>query len=814
MNENEYVQTPQNDLAQLQQVASEYCSEPAKGLAHGIQKDAIQNGTGARLIKDEKKAYRNWKFKFELIKINNKYALSFWDEGTTGLIGNILNNEEIQQWSAQGKLTSKQNLGRFLSRFDSGGGFGPGCFGRGKLIFQAGSKNYEILCDSLRRNDKEYIAFNRLINEDNLLVQMRVPLIGDEAKIFIEAKTGGVLKPLDVPGTRITILNLRDEIVTSFKTSFNEGKKEDDWDIFSKMISETWWEIIKFGAKIFLKFNDKVIKVDLYEPLKSIIESTDKVNNWRVHKRRDIPVYVKGERYKIKELKFALSPESIYEDFHDFWIQRRRMKIGSIKKNILPHHQIQKRIAAYILLDPALEDIIINSEGLTHYGFNLGGSGIRQIRDVVRTELIKFENKLGLQQTNKHKSVHIEMVDAMSEINKIAKDLGLLTEIGEGSKIKPVEILIKSFILPNKGSKRINDNQDVGPIKLEIRNNTNEDKKIRLFVFAFQKKYNNRLDINQQEFDIKRDQLEEVEIPIFQFTNKKLEYAQGVMLYFKADCRNTGDTLGQVTRMVWYGIDEPIIENNIIITVYKPVFPRDKSRRVELTEHIRDIRFKITNNSAENIGINTDLIIRKAKTESSTPIKLLELQSERNLIIESMKDHYINISSVEISNEIFGEISRGPAVAEERKCEIYFSVRVSHNIPKLKLIKGEKIGKKSILFFINIDPPGTSIFKNAVDEENPDEPRRSRHYGTAAEGYTFVLNIAHPSYLIASDNGIKKEYIMEEMLKQAYALAIKENIFRGPAEEYKDILAREGISPAESFLTVEAIIGKALLTMR
>lgn len=813
MNINDYVQTPQNDLQQLKQIVSEYSSEPAKGLAHGIQKDAIQNGTGARLIENEKKGYKNWKFTFELIKINKDYALSFWDEGTTGLIGDILSNEEIQQWSAEGKLTSDQKLGRFLSRFDSGGGIGAGCFGRGKLIFQAGSKNYEILCDSIRESDGKYIAFDRLINRNNLLVQRRRPFEDDEAKNFVKEKTRGVLKSLDKPGTRITILNLRDEIVSAYKASFKKNIKENDWDVFNKMISETWWEIIKFDAKIYLKLDGIIIKVSLYEPLKSIVDSLNQVNNWKVHKRNDIPVFIKGERYKIKKLKFALSPENMYEDFHDFWIQRRRMKIGSVKKNIIPHHQIQKKIAAYVVLDSALEDIIIDSEGLTHYGFNLGGRGIRQIREVLRTELVKFEQKLGLQQTNSHRSVHIDMVNAMSEINKLAKDLGLLTEMGEGSRIKDIEILIKSFELPNKGSKRIEDNQDIGPVELEIQNNFKENKKIRLFVFAFQKFIDKKVEIYQQEFDITTNESREIKIPKFQFTNKNLEYAQGVMIYFRAECRNTGDLLGQVTRMIWYGIEEPKEDNNFIITAYKPIFPRDRSRRVELTEYIRDIRFKITNNTAEDVEINTDLIIRKAKTQTSAPILLLELLSEKNFIIRSMQDYYFNINSVEISNENFGEISNGPAVAEERKCEIYFSARVANNLPKLELIKGENIGKKAVPFYVNIDPPGTSIFRNAVEEENPNEPCRSRYYGTIAEGYTFVLNISHPCYIIASDNGIKKEYIMEEMLKQAYAIAIKENVFKGIAEEFQDILAKEGISPAESFLTIDKIIGQALLTM-
>ena len=73
-NEEGYIAMPQNDKQQIEQIAREYESEPAKGLAHGIQKDAIQNAVGARLPGREPNSYRQWQFTFELLKVNGKYA--------------------------------------------------------------------------------------------------------------------------------------------------------------------------------------------------------------------------------------------------------------------------------------------------------------------------------------------------------------------------------------------------------------------------------------------------------------------------------------------------------------------------------------------------------------------------------------------------------------------------------------------------------------------------------------------------------------------------------------------------------------------
>ena len=145
MSETDYFPMGQNDLKQIEQIALEYNGEPAKGLSHGVQKDAIQNGVGARVSGSEPSSYNNWKFTFELLELNGKYALAFIDQGTTGLTGDILSNEDIEKLSVAGLLTGEQKLSRFLTRFESGDNKGPGSFGRGKLIFQAASNSYHIM---------------------------------------------------------------------------------------------------------------------------------------------------------------------------------------------------------------------------------------------------------------------------------------------------------------------------------------------------------------------------------------------------------------------------------------------------------------------------------------------------------------------------------------------------------------------------------------------------------------------------------------------------------------------------------------------
>ena len=814
----EYVTMPQNDKRQIEQIAREYGSEPAKGLAHGIQKDAIQNGVGARLPGNERNSYRNWKFSFELLKIDSEYALSFWDEGTTGLTGEILNVNEIERWSEEGKLTEDQNLSRFLIRFESGGNIGPGSFGRGKLIFQAASKASSILCDSLRYNDKKYVAFDRKIMGTQLK-QMRIPYQDEEAKRFIEEISGGALHPLTTPGTRITILDLKDELVEAVKKSFDESSGDNYSESFVKMIEETWWEILdKFvDAKVFVKWDDKTRQVELSEPVRLIAKAIDNKRGWRVYKKLLLDVVVGNEIYKIKELKFALSPKPIDEYLHDFWVQRKRMKVGSIYRGIIPHHTIQKRLCGYVILDPRLEDLILESEGITHYSFNLGGRGIRQIRQIIRSHLEAFQKNLGLRTESYQSRTRQDMLDVLEELNKSASDLGLITESSTGIKKKWVEIIILEFNLPNENSKRVEINQLVGPITFEIKNKSTKSLSLEFLLTAEQSE-NEKTEklLNKEKINLKSKETKTIEVEAFQFNAEDFRYGEGILISAKIIDRKSNKKMCQVSRMVWFGIEEPTSpEDPFTVVAYPPLFPRAKSSRVELGESIRDLRFKISNTTAYDVKINVDLVARKAKSPSADVKVLKKLITEKGTLLPAMSEREFAYEALDISRETFGWINDGLLDPKERKCEIFFSARVAENIPELNMIKGKKIGKKKIEFFIGIDPAGSSIFKTVENWDAPEEGKRSRYDGDRASGYTFLLNVGHPAYKLADSYGddVRQDYIREQMLHQAFAIAITEEEFCGVAEEFSEELDRGDISPSEAFLIIEEIIGKALIKL-
>lgn len=815
--ELEYVTTPQNDKKQIEQIVTEYEGFPAKGLAHGIQKDAIQNGVGARLRGNEPKSYKNWRFTFELLKINGKYALAFWDEGTTGLTGEILDDEEIEKWSAEEKLTSEEKLSRFLTRFESGGNYGPGTFGRGKLIFQGGSDDFSILCDSLRCDDGRYIAFERKII-GNQLKQLKKPLVDKDAEKFIINSTGGVLKPLTSPGTRIVILNLKDEIIDAVKNSFNGSSSLEYLDTFVGMIEETWWEIIdKFNAKIFVKWNDEVKQVKLTEPLRSIARAKDGENGWRIYEKKHRTVVVDEMPYKIKELKFALSPEPLHEDFHEIWIQRKRMKIGSISRNIYVHHKIQRRLCGYLVLESELEDIIENGENTTHYSFNYGRKGLSQIREVLRTHLEAFQQELGLKTESEQAADRRDMLDTLNEINESASELGLLTDFSMGQRSKDVEISIKSFQLPNENSKTVEYNQPIGPIELKIKNNTSKTQFIRLFLNALQRGEGDQKEkgLYQEEIDLNPKEEKTVAIPGFEFEKDDFRYGEGVLIAAVVNSRKSGTKMCQVSRMVWLGREEPEHETPFKITAYRPLFPHPKTTRVELTDSIRNLVFKITNNTAFNAKLNVRIVVRKVKTDTADYITLKELKIDEGAEIGAMSDKEYSFEKVEISNEDFGWIFDTAPDHKERKCEIFISAKAAEHMPEINIIKKKTVGRKKIPFYLGMDPPGHTIFPNVSQVHDPKDHRRSYYRGSSATGYTFVLNTGHTSYSFAKDNGpeVKKYYIKEQMIRQAYIIAVKEGKFGGVLEEFEGSLTDSDTPPAELFMVMDEIIGKAFLEL-
>ena len=120
-------------------IAGQY-EENVGGLAHGFQKEAIQNSTGARVSAN----FSNWKCSIELIKNEKGYFLIVEDFGTTGLTGKNYTSIELEEMVRNKELDNKpeERLARLSCDNVSGGdSFSAGLFGVGKTMYIAASRS-------------------------------------------------------------------------------------------------------------------------------------------------------------------------------------------------------------------------------------------------------------------------------------------------------------------------------------------------------------------------------------------------------------------------------------------------------------------------------------------------------------------------------------------------------------------------------------------------------------------------------------------------------------------------------------------------
>src|SRR5699024_8908359 len=249
---------PTNWKSQIDQIVRGYESEPAKGLVHGIQKDAIQNSWGHKT----NKRGNGWRMKLKLIKNHKGNFLIIEDWGTHGLTGPNINMDNIGDYQG---LPNDYRLARFSTMNFSGGNEGAGLFGRGKTLFSAASENYYYYYDSLIETGEYRANYKKLENTE--LTLGKEAAINKDAEKLIYDKTG--LSRLNKVGTRLIIVNPIKDLVDAIKI----GE-------FKKNIEETWWRIIlKYKAEILIEYDNKVERASVPGVYLKSIEN-NKNNMW------------------------------------------------------------------------------------------------------------------------------------------------------------------------------------------------------------------------------------------------------------------------------------------------------------------------------------------------------------------------------------------------------------------------------------------------------------------------------------------------------------------------------------------------------
>lgn len=401
----------------VQRVVDDYRQQTT--LAHGVQKDAIQNSWDAR--KNRKNA-SDWSCAFQLSPRGaTGYYLSITDTGTFGLTGRVLEPAEyftdlpeIERWARFESLA--------FTHPDAAASGQLGARGQGKFIFVGASATRRILYDTLR-DDGVYRLGARIVEQTSSPIYVWEGVNAAAQLKLYDAS----LAPLTTVGTRVVIDDPLDEVVEAIMSG-----------MFARHIEETWWPIIqKSGAAIKIVIAtgaDPVTQVAAV-PADTVLPIADSTTHdvWLKERRQ---IEYEGERLTVKRLHVGRAKAgAVKEDIRGVAIYRGGMKVMSLPMRHVPP-TISSAIVGHIEFDGRLDEAMKELESPTHYSFDLSRGVGRKLRLLVEDELGKFaQEKLG--QGADPRAVEAERRReaerrALAAINRAAKDLGIIGRRGPG----------------------------------------------------------------------------------------------------------------------------------------------------------------------------------------------------------------------------------------------------------------------------------------------------------------------------------------------------------------------------------------------
>lgn len=725
----------------IRQVARGYRSGEAKGLAHGLQKDAIQNAWGAR--KNEKK----WGCSFELLQDSQgiNYLL-ITDKGTHGLTGKIYEDPD----GIPDDLPPDERLARFENMNFSGGNYGPGLYGRGKLIFQVVSKQGSIIYDSLV-DGNEY-RLGRRFQEGRRLRQFQRVLTNDDAKKMLSGLTNGTLKPLSEVGTRVIIVDPIDEVIDSIKT----------WE-FLEHINETWWEILHHPkVKISVSYNGEVKTASCPSLIEKLVEES--FPKKKIHCKETDVISIKGAPYRIKRICMAKADPSIPESLRGLYVQRKGMKVGLADLRDFPP-DLEEHFLGFIQLDKEYEHFIEEAEDLEHYSFSATYSSYRELKKYAQSQFDEFKKKLGYDVTT-DKSTDEKAQDTLNvaeeKLSRIMDDFGL-SGLGRRPRKKEIIITVESVSFPHKNS-RVEIGDEIKNLVFIVRNKTNRGKKLKIVVETRNASGVLLEEIFSQRLGISGDQKKRVGPNSIKINSKKYPNREQIFCICRAE---EDSTIKAQTRIpIFIGIDAPQILEPVILKLIDVKFPKDESTRVNYNEEIRNIRYLVKNQLANDLAARFS--VRTIDPENESP-PIEEIISQ-DFILKSFSEKEIEVPTVSIDEAIYSIIGEG-------KVEI--RTRVLSLKEQAGYKKGKKLAKHTVRFWLNKDEPGFGIFEDKQTfHGGPDAPRAKVQQGSSDNRWIFLLNVTHPHYEAVRDEmDFSNAYAFELMAREALYIALYSEMY-------------------------------------
>lgn len=715
---------------------------------NGFQKDAIQNAIGA----SKTRKFENWRCDISVVRNLDGEFVVIEDSGTWGLTGENRPTEDVNKMMAEGaSLPPEERLSRFTSMFNSGGNTtGGGLFGAGKSVYSVASNTYTYYFDSLR-DDGKYVAN---VNEGGRVYS--VAYEGEEAKSFILNNTG--LDRKNTIGTRIIIVNPKQELVDSIVSGTIEN-----------FIKESWWRIIKrLPETSYISVNGKEVYFsdEIY---------TEHSNKQYELKGTDIV----SINHKIKHFGFY-----IYENGENQWkgisYYRKGMKIGEIDVKDIPSDLVDK-FWGYVEVDETWEEELTEIEDHVHFGVSKGAKRNKTYQDLKNYCNSKVQELLREWNYIKDKShddvkLNLELMQIATELQNLFDKLKI-DDLGKGPRKESFEVRWQDVVYPIENTERVTSNDQ---IKFSVRIKSS---------FLIEKIFEYNLSIKSIKTGKIIAELEKgkIQVDANSYIKKNFihtvnsdnseQYAENrIILSVKAvgSRRKVEKELSY-----FYDIDRPVLLREMVaLDLHECIFPREKSRRVNTDEVIKNVCYRIENK--RNYTLNYKLRVSIHNASDKTCPKICDVASLNGVLKPFDEVITPHINDIVFIKDLF-EQYLDSGILELR-------AKLLANEDDDEFEKGDRITDFKYKIFFNCDERnGKNDAFNIKSVDAPDKYQRS--WCTPGLNREICLNIGHAAYQkFKDDPEVQHEYLKEQMLKQYVLLYMKEGKFDMFGMQDKDFL--------------------------
>ncbi len=150
------------------------------------------------------------------------------------------------------------------------------------------------------------------------------------------------------------------------------------------------------------------------------------------------------------------------------FLQRKGMKIGEIIRKDEVRESLKSKFYGYVILEEGAESVIQKAENEVHYGFNFNVGHAKKLRTKIKEDLIPFFDRFTRTGSEGNSDA---MMDNYRAITSILSQLGTFSNFG-GHKSSRFTISWVDISLPNN-ERSVNYVDEIGPIKINIKNNEN-----------------------------------------------------------------------------------------------------------------------------------------------------------------------------------------------------------------------------------------------------------------------------------------------------------------------------------------------------